>query len=156
MRYQLTVNGKKVSVNAEPGTPLLWVLREGLRLDGPKFGCGLAQCGACMVLQNGKRAFSCQVAIEKAAGQKITTVEGLNTRIGQTVKKAWLEERVPQCGYCQSGQIISAVDLLSRMKQPTREQIKDYMSPNLCRCGTYPRIVRAVERASRDVRGGTV
>ena len=150
MRYQMTVNGKKVSVEAEPGTPLIWVLRDALKLDGPKFGCGLAQCGACMVLQNGQRAFSCQTAVENAAGKRITTVEGLNSKLGQTVKKAWLDERVPQCGYCQSGQIISAVDLLSRTKQPTREQIKDYMSPNLCRCGTYPRIVRAVERASRD------
>ena len=149
MRYKLTVNGKPAIVNAEPGTPLLWVLREHLELSGPKFGCGLGQCGACMVLQNGRRAFSCRVPIEHAAGEGITTVEGLNTRLGKTVKRAWLEERVPQCGYCQSGQIVSAVDLLSTVKNPTREQIKDHMTPNLCRCGTYVRIVRAVERAAK-------
>lgn len=150
MRYEMTVNGKKVSVDAEPGAPLLWVLREQLKLTGPKFGCGMAQCGACMVMRDGKRVFSCQTTVERAAGHRITTVEGLNSRLGQTVKKAWLAERVPQCGYCQSGQIISAVDLLSNNKHPTREQIKDYMSTNLCRCGTYVRIVRAVERAAKE------
>lgn len=150
MRYEMTVNGKKVSVNAEPGAPLLWVLREQLKLTGPKFGCGMAQCGACMVMQNGKRVFSCQTSVEHAAGHRITTVEGLNSRLGRAVKKAWLAERVPQCGYCQSGQIISAVDLLSNNKHPTREQIKNSMSTNLCRCGTYVRIVRAVERAAKE------
>lgn len=150
MRYNLNVNGKQVSVDAESGTPLLWVLREHLQLAGPKFGCGLGQCGACMVLRNGKRAFSCQVPVEQAAGQRITTVEGLdNSRLGRTVKRAWLEEAVPQCGYCQSGQIVSAVDLLSTMKNPTRDQIRGHMSTNLCRCGTYERIVRAVGRASK-------
>jgi isoquinoline 1-oxidoreductase alpha subunit len=150
MRYEMTVNGKKVSVDAEPNAPLLWVLRERLKLSGPKFGCGMGQCGACMIMQDGKRAFSCQTTVERAAGHRITTVEGLNGRLGKTVKKAWLAERVPQCGYCQSGQIISAVDLLSNNKHPTREQIKDYMSTNLCRCGTYVRIVRAVERAAKE------
>jgi isoquinoline 1-oxidoreductase alpha subunit len=149
MRYELVVNGKPAVVHAEPGTPLLWVLREQLQLAGPKFGCGLGQCGACMVLQNGRRFFSCQLPVESAAKQRITTVEGLNTRLGQAVKRAWLDERVPQCGYCQSGQIVNAVDLLSTVKNPTREQIKAHMSSNLCRCGTYPRIVRAIERAAK-------
>jgi isoquinoline 1-oxidoreductase alpha subunit len=150
VRYKLNVNGKQVSVDAESGTPLLWVLREHLQLAGPKFGCGLGQCGACMVLRNGKRAFSCQVPVEQATGQRITTVEGLDTSpLGRTVKRAWLDEAVPQCGYCQSGQIISAVDLLSAQKNPSREQIRQHMSTNLCRCGTYERIVRAVARASK-------
>ena len=151
MRYRLVVNGKNVTVNAEPGTPLLWVLREDLKLTGPKFGCGMAQCGACMVLQDGQRTFSCQFPVENAAGRRITTVEGLEGKLGRTVKQAWLAEQVPQCGYCQSGQIVSAVDLLSTTKKPTREQIKDHMSTNLCRCGTYVRIVRAIERAAKEI-----
>ena len=152
MRYKLNVNGKPVSVDAESGTPLLWILREHLQLAGPKFGCGLGQCGACMVLRNGKRAFSCQVAVEQVAGQRITTVEGLDgSRLGRRVKRAWLEAAVPQCGYCQSGQIVSAVDLLAAVPNPSREQIRQHMATNLCRCGTYERIVRAVTQASKTV-----
>jgi isoquinoline 1-oxidoreductase subunit alpha len=146
----LRVNGGAHTIDVDPSTPLLYVLRNDLGLRGPRFGCGLGQCGACMVLRNGKRAFSCQVSVEQAAGQRITTVEGLDgSRLGRTVKRAWLEEAVPQCGYCQSGQIVSAVDLLSTVKNPTREQIKGHMASNLCRCGTYERIVRAVARASK-------
>ena len=103
MQYKLNVNGKPVSVDAEPGTKLLWVLREQLQLTGPKFGCGLAQCGACMVLLDGKRTFSCQIPIEGAARRKVTTVEGLTDATGQALKQAWVAESVPQCGYCQSG-----------------------------------------------------
>jgi len=123
--------------------------RPGPRLS-TKFGCGTGLCGACTIHIDGKRAFSCQVPVEQAAGQRITTVEGLDgSRLGRTVKRAWLDEAVPQCGYCQSGQIVSAVDLLSNVKNPTRDQIRAHMSSNLCRCGTYERIVRAVARASK-------
>jgi isoquinoline 1-oxidoreductase alpha subunit len=149
MRYEMRLNGRQVAVEAEPGTPLLWVLREGAKLTGPKFGCGLAQCGACMVLLEGRRTFSCQVPVEAAAGRAVTTVEGLNDKVGSALKSAWIAEAVPQCGYCQSGQLVSAADLLASNPRPTREQIKDHMTTNLCRCGTYGRIVKAVERASR-------
>jgi isoquinoline 1-oxidoreductase alpha subunit len=148
-RYEIEVNGKRSTVEAEPGTPLLWVLRDQLALNGPKFGCGLGQCGACMILFEGRRTFSCQLPVQQAAGHRITSVEGLGGPVGQAVKRAWLEERVPQCGYCQSGQMVSAVDLLSANPRPTRDEIKSHMSTNLCRCGTYPRIVRAIERAAK-------
>lgn len=149
LRYELNLNGKRTSLEAEPGTRLLWVLREQAKLTGPKFGCGLAQCGACMVLLDGGRTFSCQVPIEAAHRRKVTTVEGLNDAVGVALKQAWVAESVPQCGYCQSGQLVSAADLLATNPRPTRNQIKDHMTTNLCRCGTYVRIVKAVERASK-------
>jgi isoquinoline 1-oxidoreductase alpha subunit len=149
MPTSFEVNGKKVRVTAPPETPLLWVLREELKLTGTKFGCGTGLCGACMVHVNGKRAFSCQTQISEVAGRRITTIEGLSA-IDHPVQKAWLAERVPQCGYCQSGQIMSAADLLKHNPKPTREQIIEHMSTNICRCGTYPRIVRAIERAARE------
>jgi isoquinoline 1-oxidoreductase alpha subunit len=143
------VNGKAASSDAPPTTPLLWVIREGLKLTGTKFGCGAGLCGACMVHIDGKRAFSCQTQIQEVAGKSITTIEGLSPDSSHPLQTAWLAERVPQCGYCQSGQIMSAADLLRQKPKPTRAEIIEHMSTNLCRCGTYPRIVRAIERASR-------
>ena len=150
MPTSFEVNGKTVRVTAPPETPLLWVLREELKLTGTKFGCGTGLCGACIVHVNGERAFSCQTQISEVAGRSITTIEGLSANSDHPVQKAWLAERVPQCGYCQSGQIMSAADLLKHNPKPTREQIIEHMSTNICRCGTYPRIVRAIERAARE------
>jgi isoquinoline 1-oxidoreductase alpha subunit len=151
MTIQFNVNGKAVSTEAPPQTPLLWVIREGLKLTGTKFGCGTGLCGACMVHIDGKRAFSCQTHVSEVAGRSVTTIEGLSPNASHRLQKAWLAENVPQCGYCQSGQIMSAADLLSRVPNPTREEIVEHMSTNICRCGTYQRIVRAVERAVREV-----
>jgi isoquinoline 1-oxidoreductase alpha subunit len=147
---EFTVNGKAASTDAPPTTPLLWVIREGLKLSGTKFGCGAGLCGACMVHIDGKRAFSCQTQVSEAAGRHITTIEGLSTDSSHPVQKAWLAEKVPQCGYCQSGQIMSAVDLLKQKPHPTHDEIVEHMSAHICRCGTYPRIVRAIERASKE------
>jgi isoquinoline 1-oxidoreductase alpha subunit len=150
MSISFNVNGKQVSVEAPPETPLLWVLREEIKLTGTKFGCGTGLCGACMVHVEGNRAFSCQTQISSIAGKNITTIEGLSANSDHPVQKAWLAERVPQCGYCQSGQIMSAAALLRHNRKPTRAQIVEHMSTNICRCGTYPRIVRAIERAARE------
>src|SRR2546421_12102414 len=150
MAISFNVNGAPVSVDAPPETRLLWVLREELKLTGTKFGCGTGLCGACMVHVDGERTYSCQTQIADLAGKAVTTIEGLSPNASHPVQKAWLAERVPQCGYCQSGQIMSAADLLKRMPKPTREQIVEHMSTNICRCGTYPRIVRAIQRASRE------
>jgi isoquinoline 1-oxidoreductase alpha subunit len=145
-----TINGRAVSVAAEPDTPLLWVLREHLKLTGTKFGCGSGLCGACTVHLDGKAMRSCQVALSQVAGKKVTTIEGLSEDNSHPLQKAWIAEQVPQCGYCQSGQIMQAADLLAGNKSPTRAQIIAHMDGNLCRCGTYPRIVRAIERAARE------
>ncbi len=145
-----TINGKAASTDAPPTTPLLWVIREGLKLSGTKFGCGVGLCGACMVHIDGKRAFSCQTQVREIAGKAITTIEGLSEDSSHPVQKAWLAEKVPQCGYCQSGQIMSAADLLKHNPHPTRDEIVEYMSAHICRCGTYARIFSAVERASRE------
>jgi isoquinoline 1-oxidoreductase subunit alpha len=151
MTIDFNVNGKAVSTEAPPHTPLLWVIREGLKLTGTKYGCGTGLCGACMVHIDGKRAFSCQTQVSEVKGRNVTTIEGLSPNASHRLQKAWLAENVPQCGYCQSGQIMSAADLLNRVPNPTREEIVDHMSTNICRCGTYQRIVRAVERAVREV-----
>jgi isoquinoline 1-oxidoreductase alpha subunit len=151
MTIEFNVNGKAVSTEAPPHTPLLWVIREGLKLTGTKYGCGTGLCGACMVHIDGKRAFSCQTQVSEVKGRNVTTIEGLSPNASHRLQKAWLAENVPQCGYCQSGQIMSAADLLNRVPNPTREEIVDHMSTNICRCGTYQRIVRAVERAVREV-----
>ena len=150
MIVKFTVNGQEASTDAPGDTPLLWVLREGLKLTGTKFGCGAGLCGACMVHIDGKRAFSCQTQVSELAGKAVMTIEGLSSDSSHRVQKAWLAERVPQCGYCQSGQIMSAADLLKQNPKPTRAQIIEHMSTNICRCGTYQRIVRAVERAARE------
>jgi isoquinoline 1-oxidoreductase subunit alpha len=147
-----TVNGRPASTDAPSATPLLWVIREGLKLTGTKFGCGAGLCGACMVHVDGRRAFSCQTQVGEVAGRAVTTIEGLSADASHPVQKAWLAERVPQCGYCQSGHIMSAVDLLRDKPHPSRDEIVEHMSVHICRCGTYPRIVRAVERAAREGR----
>ena len=150
MATRFTINAKSVSSDAPPDTPLLWVIREELKLTGTKFGCGAGLCGACMVHIDGKRAFSCQTAVSTVQGRTVTTLEGLSSDSSHPVQKAWLAERVPQCGYCQSGQIMSAVDLLKQNPKPSREQIVEHMSTNICRCGSYPRIVRAIERVAKE------
>jgi isoquinoline 1-oxidoreductase alpha subunit len=150
MATNFLVNGKAATTEAPLETPLLWVIREDLKLTGTKFGCGAGLCGACMVHIDGKRAFSCQTQVSEIVGRSVTTIEGLSPDSSHPVQKAWLAERVPQCGYCQSGQIMSAADLLKHNPKPTREQIVEHMSTNICRCGTYRRIVRAVERAARE------
>jgi len=147
---EFTVNGRAASSDAPPSTPLLWIIREQLKLTGTKFGCGAGMCGACMVHIDGKRAFSCQTQLSEAAGKSITTIEGLSPDSSHPLQKAWLAEKVPQCGYCQSGQIMSAADLLKQKPHPSREEIVEHMSAHICRCGTYPRIVRAIERAAKE------
>ena len=150
MTVSFTMNAKAATSDAPPYTPLLWVIREELKLTGTKFGCGTGLCGACMVHIDGKRAFSCQTQISEVAGRAVTTIEGLSADSSHPVQKAWLAERVPQCGYCQSGQIMSAAALLKETPKPSRDQIVEHMNANICRCGTYQRIVRAVERAARE------
>jgi isoquinoline 1-oxidoreductase alpha subunit len=150
VQIRFTLNGRSASVDVPPETRLLWVLREELKLTGTKFGCGAGLCGACMVHIDGERAFSCQTAASDVAGLKVTTIEGLSPSGAHPLQKAWIEENVPQCGYCQSGQIMSAADLLAHNPNPSRDQIVEHMSTNLCRCGTYPRIVRAIQRAARE------
>ena len=147
---QFTVNGKPASTDAPPATPLLWVIREGLQLTGTKFGCGMAQCGACTVHLDGQAVRSCQTTVAQAAGKKITTIEGLHPEGRHPVQIAWIAEQVPQCGYCQSGQIMSAAALLAKTPNPSDAQIVDAMSGNICRCATYPRIKRAIKRAAQQ------
>jgi len=146
----LTVNGKTQQVDVVPDTPLLWVLRDRLGLTGTKYGCGIALCGACTVHVNGEPIRSCTTQISQVAGKRVTTIEGLSADSSHPLQKAWLAEQVPQCGYCQSGQIMSAAALLKDKPKPTRAEIVEHMSTNICRCGTYQRIVRAVERAARE------
>jgi isoquinoline 1-oxidoreductase subunit alpha len=150
MASEFRINGRAVSSDAPTDTPLLWIIREQIKLTGTKFGCGVGLCGACMVHIDGKRAFSCQTQLADVAGHAVTTIEGLSPDSSHRVQKAWLAERVPQCGYCQSGQIMSAVDLLNQTPHPTHDEIVAHMSTNICRCGTYPRILRAIERASQE------
>jgi isoquinoline 1-oxidoreductase subunit alpha len=145
-----TLNGKAVTVDADPSTPILWAVRDNLGLTGTKFGCGLAQCGACTVHMNGAAVRSCMTPISAAAGAQITTIEGLGSdRVGQAVTDAWVSLDVAQCGYCQSGQIMSATALLKTNKKPTDAQIDAAMSGNVCRCGTYPRIRAAIHQAAK-------
>jgi isoquinoline 1-oxidoreductase alpha subunit len=151
MAIAFTINGRQVNVSAPSDTRLLWVIREELKLTGTKFGCGVGQCGACMVHVDGDRTFSCLAPVSAVAGRSVTTIEGLSPHSDHPLQKAWLAERVPQCGYCQSGQIMSAATLLKQNPHPSRAQIVAHMSTNICRCGTYPRIVRAIERASKEV-----
>jgi isoquinoline 1-oxidoreductase subunit alpha len=146
-----TINGKAVDVSADADTPLLWVIREHLKLTGTKFGCGAAQCGACTVHINGEPARSCSVPLADAAGKTVTTIEGLSPNGRHPLQKAWIAEQVPQCGYCQSGQIMQAAALLKKTPKPSREQIVEHMDGNICRCGTYGRIISAIQRASREV-----
>jgi isoquinoline 1-oxidoreductase alpha subunit len=148
----LTVNGKVRSVDTEPDTPLLWVLRDEFDLTGTKFGCGVAQCGACTVHMDGVAWRSCQVPVSTAVGKAIVTIEGLSKTSSHPVQQAWLAEDVPQCGYCQSGQIMAAVAFLDKHPSPTDAEIDKGMN-NICRCGTYPRIKKAVHRAAALMAG---
>jgi isoquinoline 1-oxidoreductase subunit alpha len=150
MATSFIVNGRPASTDAPPATPLLWVIREQLKLTGTKFGCGTGLCGACTIHIDGKRAFSCQTQVSEISGKSVTTIEGLSPDSSHPLQKAWLAAQVPQCGYCQSGQIMSAAALLKEHPKPTRTQIVEHMSANICRCGTYQRIVSAVERAARE------
>jgi isoquinoline 1-oxidoreductase alpha subunit len=146
---KLNVNGKAVEVDAEPSTPLLWVLREQVGLTGTKFGCGVAQCGACTVHLDGAAVRSCVLPVGAVgANQKVTTIEGLSQDSSHPLQKAWLDLDVPQCGYCQSGQIMSAVALLEKSADPSDNEIDSAMAGNICRCGTYPRIRAAIHRAA--------
>ena len=145
----LTVNGKPYTVNVPADTPLLWVIREHLQLTGTKFGCGLAQCGACTVHLDGSPVRSCQIPISVAAGKKITTIEGLHPQGQHPLQVAWIAEQVPQCGYCQSGQIMQAAGLLAKNPNPSDEEIVAHMSGNICRCATYLRIKRSIKRAAK-------
>ena len=146
----LTINGKAATVEAEPDTPLLWVVREHLKLTGTKFGCGSGLCGACTVHIDGKAMRSRQISASQVAGKKVTTIEGLSPNGTHALQKAWVAEQVPQCGYCQSGQIMQAAALLATNKKPTRDQIVAHMDGNICRCGTYSRIVAAIQRAAQE------
>ena len=146
-----TINGKATKVDVEPKTPLLWVIREHLNLTGTKFGCGIASCGACTVHINGQSARSCAVPATSVAGKTVTTIEGLSPDGNHPLQRAWVAEQVPQCGYCQSGQIMQAATLLAKTKKPTRQQIVQHMDGNICRCGTYSRIVKAIQRAANEV-----
>jgi isoquinoline 1-oxidoreductase alpha subunit len=145
-----TINGQKASVDVAPDTPLLWIVREHLKLTGTKYGCGSGLCGACTVHVDGQAMRSCQVTATQAAGKRVTTIEGLSPDANHPLQRAWVAEQVPQCGYCQSGQIMQAAELLAKNKKPSREQIVEHMNGNLCRCGTYPRIVRAIQRAAQE------
>jgi isoquinoline 1-oxidoreductase alpha subunit len=150
----LTVNREKHDVDADPATPLLWVLRDILHLTGTKFGCGMAQCGACTIHLDGEAVRSCVTPLSRAAGKEITTIEGLSEGSSHPLQVAWIMEDVPQCGYCQSGQIMSAAVLLREKPDPTDEDIDLAMSGNLCRCGTYQRIRCAIHRAAELANSG--
>jgi isoquinoline 1-oxidoreductase subunit alpha len=146
-----SVNGKSVSLDVPPDTPLLWVLRDNLQLNGTKFGCGIGQCGACTVHLDGVAQKSCQVPAGTLAGKSVVTIEGLDAKGNHPVQQAWIAEQVPQCGYCQSGQIMRAAYLLRTHPKPSDADIDEVMSENLCRCGTYQRIRRAIHRAAGEV-----
>jgi len=153
---RFSVNGKSVNVDVDPSTPLLWVIRENLGLTGTKYGCGMAQCGACTVHLDGEAIRSCVAPVSRSAGKKVTTIEGLSEALTHPLQQAWIEEDVPQCGYCQSGQLMSAAVLLREKPKPTDEDIDQAMTGNICRCGTYPRIRRAVHRAAElAAKGGS-
>ena len=150
----LTVNGKSRQVDVPPDMPLLWAIRENLALTGTKFGCGIAQCGACTVHVDGQPVRSCNTTVGAVAGKKITTIEGLSPKSDHPVQRAWIELDVPQCGYCQSGQIMAAAALLERKANPTDVDIDSAMAGNICRCGTYQRIRAGIHRAAQIKKGG--
>lgn len=147
-RLSISVNGHPISLEIDPNTPLLWVLRDHLALTGTKYGCGMGLCGACTVHLDGVAARSCLIAVGSIGAKAITTIEGLSPDGTHRVQLAWIAEAVPQCGYCQPGQIMQATSLLSQIRHPTDEEIDTAMSGNICRCGTYPRIRRAIKRAA--------
>jgi len=145
-----TVNGQAVEVDADPKTPLLWVIREHLKITGTKFGCGVGQCGACTVHIDGAATYACLTPVAAVEGREVTTIEGLSPDGTHPLQEAWVAEQAPQCGYCQSGQIMRAADLLANNPNPSREEIVAHMSTNICRCGTYNRIISAIQRAARE------
>ena len=152
MSVKFQVNGKAVAVNAEPDTPLLWVIRDELGMTGTKFGCGMALCGACTVHVNGVPVRSCQTPLSTVSGKKVSTVEGLSKNNSHPLQMAWIKHDVPQCGYCQSGQLMSAAALLADNKNPSDADIDAAMAGNICRCGTYPRIRAAIKDAASTMR----
>jgi isoquinoline 1-oxidoreductase alpha subunit len=145
-----TLNNQQVSVNADPKTPLLWAIRDHVGLTGTKYGCGAGLCGACTIHIDGTAQRACQIDMGSVAGKKVVTIEGLSPDSSHPLQKAWIAEEVPQCGYCQSGQIMKAAELLAKNSKPTRADIITHMDGNICRCGTYHRIIAAIERASRE------
>jgi isoquinoline 1-oxidoreductase alpha subunit len=145
-----SVNGKRISVDADPKTPLLWVIRDQIGLTGTKYGCGAGYCGACTVHINGRAQRSCQIAVSAVADAKVVTIEGLSADSSHRLQKAWVAAEVPQCGYCQSGQIMKAAELLAKTPKPSREQIVAHMNGNICRCGTYNRIIAAIQHAAQE------
>lgn len=149
-KYSIKINGKTRQLDVDPSTPMLWVLRDHLHLSGTKFGCGMAMCGACTIHLDGAAVRSCQLPISAVGKQAITTIEGLSPDGNHPVQQAWIEVDVAQCGYCQSGQIMSAVALLKENPNPTEEEIELAMSGNICRCGTYLRIKEAIQRAAKS------
>ncbi|MBO3698022.1 (2Fe-2S)-binding protein [Roseivirga sp. E12] len=149
--YKLNINSKEYTIEAEPQTPLLWAIRDEVGLTGTKYGCGIAQCGACTVHLNGNPVRSCSLPVSAIVGQSITTIEGLSEDNSHPVQKAWLDVQAPQCGYCQSGQIMSASALLEKNPSPSDEDIDQAMSGNVCRCGTYHRIRKAIHLASKEI-----
>jgi isoquinoline 1-oxidoreductase alpha subunit len=151
MQYSFILNGKKVQVNAEEDANLLWTLRERFKLTGTKFGCGASLCGSCTVHIDGKPVKSCITPLSQAVGKKVTTIEGLSDDKSHPLQVAWIEEQVPQCGYCQSGQIMQAAALLAENPNPNREEIIKHMNGVLCRCGTYLRILKAIEKTAQKV-----
>ena len=152
MATSFTLNGKKVTANSEPDTPLLWVIRDEIGLTGTKFGCGAQLCGACTVHLDGTPIRSCQTPVSAAAGKKVATIESLSKDNSHPLQKAWLAHDVPQCGYCQSGQLMSAAALLARNKNPSDADIDNAMSGNICRCGTYNRMRAAIKEAAAEMR----
>lgn len=149
--FNLTINGKQQQVDADPSTPLLWVLRDNLNLVGTKYGCGMALCGACTIHVDGEATRSCVLPVSVVGNKKITTIEGLSEKADHAVQKAWLEHDVPQCGYCQAGQIMTAAALLKKNNNPSDDDIDAAMSGNICRCGTYTRIKAAIKTAAKTL-----
>jgi isoquinoline 1-oxidoreductase alpha subunit len=153
MTFQLNVNGRSHAVDVDPSTPLLWVLRDDIGLTGTKFGCGIAQCGACTVFVAGQPVRSCSLPVSAVGDKRVTTIEGLSGREAEAVQRAWVARDVPQCGYCQSGQVMSAVALLTEIKKPTDRDIDLAMTGNICRCATYVRIRAAIHDAAKSLEG---
>ncbi len=150
---KITVNGKKRDITVDPSTPLLWALRDELNLTGTKYGCGRAQCGACVVHADGKAIRSCVTPVRAVLNKEVTTIEGLSENGDHPVQKAWRDQQVPQCGYCQSGQIMAAAALLAKKSKPSDDEIDKSMAGNICRCGTYPRIRAAIHQAAGNTKG---
>ena len=148
MTVSFNLNGNAIQCEGDPETPILWVLRDHLDVTSPKYGCGAGLCGACTVHLDGAAIRSCSIPISEAAGKKVVTLEGLPENVGQALQSSWIEFDVPQCGYCQTGQMMSAAELLAKKRQPNTDEIKSAMSGNICRCGTYARIEKAVKRAA--------